>query len=121
MGPGAAPSHAEWPLVAVALPRGVQNYRSHEHHGRIEVQENCDNRVKTEQRGEEHDRPASDPLDTPVDRLEQTIRLDHGADQNQTGRQNERWPRLLGRMKNRLPQPTTVPQHSERLTEAEER
>ncbi len=93
----------EGPLVMIPLPRRVKDDPGHEHHCRIEVQESRHDRIKCEQRREEHDWPPSDPLNTGAYGFEEAICLDHCADEEQACDQNKRRPGLTSRMKNGIP------------------
>ena len=92
----------ERPLVALTLSGRVQDDRRDEDDGGVQVQDSGHDGVQRQQRGEQDDRAAADPLDARSERGEQPVRLDDGADHQQAGDEYERRPRLARCVQQRL-------------------
>jgi hypothetical protein len=90
------------PLVAAALSRSVDDDRRQEDDRGVEVQHRRHDCLEAEQRREQHDRPAADPLDARAERGEHAVRLDDGADEEQARDEDERRPRLPGGLEHRV-------------------
>jgi hypothetical protein len=80
----------------------MEDDRGQEHHGRVEIQQRGDDRLDPEQDCEERDRPASESLDPHSHRPEESVRLDHCSDQEQTGDEDKGGPRLAGGVEDRV-------------------